>query len=90
MEKNSNEVNGHYNSSKNEENPSEDTVSLQQLVQKQIDLEEEAQAQLEEDWGDEDRCTFDDGYITQPVYACETCALKNGNQEKVSTKVLIF
>jgi E3 ubiquitin-protein ligase UBR7 len=44
------------------------------LVNEMDELEAEAEATLSENWGVEGKCTFDDGYISQPVYSCLTCA----------------
>jgi len=42
-------------------------------------LIEEAEVQEAQGWGDADKCTYHEGYISQPVYACATCTEKNNN-----------
>lgn len=37
-------------------------------------LQEEADEQAQTYWGNEDVCTYDRGYISQPVYACRVCS----------------
>ena len=32
----------------------------------------------QENWGDENACTYNKGYIHQPVYSCITCSEKAG------------
>lgn len=55
-----------------------DSRSIQDILREQTALEEEAEAQLTQDWGDENKCTFNEGYVTQNVYACKTCSAKSG------------
>jgi len=52
----------------------DDVASFREVLEQQRELEEEAAAKLLEDWGDESSCTYDKGYIKQPVYACATCS----------------
>jgi len=54
-------------------------VTMPQLVDAYNSLIEEAQIQESQGWGDEDKCTYHEGYISQPVYACVTCTDKNNN-----------
>jgi len=42
-------------------------------------LEEEASAVLDQDWGNEDSCTYEGGYMRQPVFACKTCSKSTQN-----------
>ncbi|GAM18431.1 hypothetical protein SAMD00019534_016060 [Acytostelium subglobosum LB1] len=55
----------------------DEIISIQDALEDQEheeeELYEEALDQYQQDWGDEDSCTFDQGYITQPVYACKDC-----------------
>lgn len=88
----------------------ESTVTMNDVLQKQLELEEEVAAKMQENWGDEkyvihahehhyiyffsisstltcshqfalflsSLCTYEQGYITQPIYACRTCFDKSG------------
>lgn len=56
----------------------EQSRSIQEILREQTALEEEAEAQLAQDWGDENKCTFNEGYVTQNVYACKTCSANSG------------
>jgi len=56
-------------------------VTMTQLVDAYDGLIEEAKAQEEQEWGDADKCTYCEGYISQPVYACATCNSKTTNGE---------
>jgi E3 ubiquitin-protein ligase UBR7 len=59
----------------------EPVITMLEILQQQKILEEEAEAQLEQYWGEEDKCTFNEGYITQPIFSCNTCISKNkGNK----------
>jgi len=56
----------------------DEIISLEDVVDDQIngekDLIEEAKNQESAAvWGEEGVCTYDKGYIDQPVYACKTC-----------------
>uniref|UniRef100_A0A6B2L6D1 UBR-type domain-containing protein n=1 Tax=Arcella intermedia TaxID=1963864 RepID=A0A6B2L6D1_9EUKA len=53
-------------------------ITLPQLVDALDHWEEEAREQHAQKWGDEGKCTYSDGYIEQPVYACETCFKSSG------------
>jgi len=55
-------------------------VTMPQLVHAFDSLIQEAEAQQAQDWGDADKCTYHEGYISQPIYACGTCN-KNTNGE---------
>jgi hypothetical protein len=35
---------------------------------------------MEQNWGDETKCTYAEGYIDQPVYSCRECSEKTGKQ----------
>ncbi|KAG0165073.1 hypothetical protein DFQ30_009004 [Apophysomyces sp. BC1015] len=48
----------------------EDTVTAVDIVQQQVILEQEAQEALP---GKFESCTFELGYVRQPLYACKTC-----------------
>ena len=43
-------------------------------------LEEEAQEEMSQNWGDETKCTYAQGYIDQPVYSCRECSERTGKQ----------
>jgi E3 ubiquitin-protein ligase UBR7 len=51
----------------------EPVYTVEELQQKFAQEEAEVNEKLHEDWGDEQRCTYPDGYISQNVYACATC-----------------
>jgi len=53
-------------------------VTLPQLVAAMDGLQEEAVQQQSQGWGEEGKCTHNDGYVTQPVYACATCFAATG------------
>ncbi|KAM9968745.1 hypothetical protein ACTFIW_000622 [Dictyostelium discoideum] len=59
----------------------DEIISIQEALNDQLEEEknllEEAKEQEQEDWGDESICTFDKGYINQSVFACKTCQLSN-------------
>ncbi|KAK5583684.1 hypothetical protein RB653_005282 [Dictyostelium firmibasis] len=59
----------------------DEIISIQDALNDQLEEEknllEEAKEQEQEDWGDESICTFDKGYINQSVFACKTCQLTN-------------
>ncbi|EGC34214.1 hypothetical protein DICPUDRAFT_153611 [Dictyostelium purpureum] len=56
----------------------EEVISIQDALNDQLEEEknliEEAKRQEEEDWGDENCCSFEKGYINQSVFACRTCS----------------
>ncbi|KYQ90741.1 ubiquitin protein ligase E3 component n-recognin 7 [Tieghemostelium lacteum] len=64
----------------------DEIISIQDALQDHIDnqqhLLDEALHQHSEKWGDEEHCTFEKGYVTQPVYSCGTC---NKNNQKSGT-----
>ena len=47
--------------------------TLKELIEEQNAFEEEALAKIQENWGNESRCTYHDGSISQPVFSCLTC-----------------
>ncbi|EGG16431.1 ubiquitin protein ligase E3 component n-recognin 7 [Cavenderia fasciculata] len=47
--------------------------ALKDSLDENKELYEEALDQYDQKWGEEDKCTFEKGYITQPVYACKNC-----------------
>lgn len=49
---------------------SEDVMTAQDYIDRQTALEKEAQEVLP---GKFEKCTFEQGYIRQPLYACKTC-----------------
>ena len=49
-------------------------VTMADVLDKELYLEEEASESLGEEWGDEDCCTYEKGYINQPLYACKECS----------------
>lgn len=55
-------------------------LTLDEITAQQIQLEEEANSVLQENWGQEDMCTYSQGYLSQNIYACETCQSDNSNQ----------
>eukprot|EP01114_Cavostelium_apophysatum_P024498 TRINITY_DN9606_c0_g1_i1.p1 TRINITY_DN9606_c0_g1~~TRINITY_DN9606_c0_g1_i1.p1 ORF type:complete len:385 (+),score=116.52 TRINITY_DN9606_c0_g1_i1:74-1228(+) len=56
----------------NEESNS--SVSVSEILDDEIALQEEAENQLSNhNWGDEDSCTYNDGYKKQAIFSCETC-----------------
>ncbi|PRP89508.1 putative E3 ubiquitin-protein ligase UBR7-like [Planoprotostelium fungivorum] len=60
------------------------SISVGEIIEQEKLLEEEAQHQLEEYGEDnEDTCKYDQGYITQRVFACETCYIENGSKQRV-------
>ena len=60
---------------------SSNSITLQELIDKEEELEQEAYEKLKEpQWGDETRCTFSDGAISQPVYSCLTCSKQGGEE----------
>ncbi|EFA81122.1 HEAT repeat-containing protein [Heterostelium album PN500] len=63
--------------SKRKKREDDEIISIQDALNDHVDaqkeLYEEAVDQYKQNWGDEDKCTFDKGYITQPVYACKDC-----------------
>ena len=59
---------------------SEETVTLQEVFLEHERLEKEAAQALEEQWGEEGCCTFEQGSINQNVFACATCQAIPGNQ----------
>lgn len=50
-----------------------DSLSMQEVLEREQRLQEEAREQMRQNWGKENQCTFAEGYIRQPVYACLTC-----------------
>ena len=53
-------------------------LTMEDVLQSQLQLEEEAKYQMEQNVGnDEEKCTYEDGYITQQIFSCKTCQ-KNG------------
>jgi E3 ubiquitin-protein ligase UBR7 len=50
---------------------------MPQLVNAYDNLIDEAHAQEAQGWGDADKCTYHEGYVSQPVYACATCSNKS-------------
>jgi len=44
------------------------------VLHKFEEIEEEANAKIDEHWGDEEHCTYDKGHFHQNVYACQTCS----------------
>eukprot|EP01116_Phalansterium_solitarium_P021920 TRINITY_DN7037_c0_g1_i1.p1 TRINITY_DN7037_c0_g1~~TRINITY_DN7037_c0_g1_i1.p1 ORF type:complete len:397 (-),score=128.09 TRINITY_DN7037_c0_g1_i1:14-1204(-) len=54
------------------------TVTAADILNEQEQLEQEAEEQLNGNWGDEDACTHADGYRRQPVFACATCTKAKG------------
>lgn len=58
----------------NEEEEEEPIMSMNEVLQNFKDLEKEAEEKEKEHWGEESVCTYDKGYINQPVYACLTCS----------------
>ncbi|KAI8092213.1 uncharacterized protein B0P05DRAFT_525289 [Gilbertella persicaria] len=52
--------------------PEEHTVTALEYIEKQEQLEKEAQSTLP---GKFEKCTFSLGYIRQPLYACKTCSV---------------
>ncbi|KAF2070909.1 hypothetical protein CYY_007775 [Polysphondylium violaceum] len=71
------------NNIKKRKNP-DDILSLKEILEDQINVEkdllEEAENQESEKWGEEGKCTHDKGYIDQPVYACKTCIDKKSDK----------
>ena len=61
----------------------EDSVTLEEIIENEFLLEEEAKEVQLENWGKESICTFDSGYISQNIYACATCQKMNGNKETI-------
>lgn len=53
---------------------------MMQVLDNILYLEEEASEEISQNWGDESRCTYSDGYIDQPVYACRECSERAGRQ----------
>ncbi len=35
---------------------------------------------MSQNWGDETKCTYAQGYIDQPVYSCRECSERTGKQ----------
>ena len=60
------------------EDLNEDSITFVDLVQEQDALERAALADIQENWGDEYCCTFHDGAISQPVFACLSCFGSSG------------
>lgn len=75
----------------------EEVLTMEEIFQEQALLEEEAESKLQENWGDEKyvrkrgqcshcsfrACTYDKGYIKQPVYACLTCSQSSTKQVRI-------
>jgi E3 ubiquitin-protein ligase UBR7 len=65
-------------------NKDEEVLTLTEFVQqnekKLYELEVNARHQAEAGWGDVDKCTYDEGYVEQPIYSCTTCAQKLGKR----------
>ena len=57
-----------------EEEEEEPIMTMNEVLQSFKDLEKEAEEKEKEHWGEEFACTYDKGYINQPVYACLTCS----------------
>jgi E3 ubiquitin-protein ligase UBR7 len=51
-----------------------------QVLDNILYLEEEAQEEMSQNWGDETKCTYAKGYIDQPVYSCRECSERTGKQ----------
>eukprot|EP01112_Ceratiomyxa_fruticulosa_P012791 TRINITY_DN3569_c0_g1_i1.p1 TRINITY_DN3569_c0_g1~~TRINITY_DN3569_c0_g1_i1.p1 ORF type:complete len:525 (-),score=122.73 TRINITY_DN3569_c0_g1_i1:303-1730(-) len=82
IEKTASENNGNENEQQQHDDVSNvqaNTVTMADVLNQQLELEHEATYELQENWGDEEKCTFNLGYITQPVYACDTCSKSSGN-----------
>lgn len=71
MHKTTNEGGG---GSCDDDDSAEPTMSMHEILQNFKDLEKEAEEKEKEHWGEESVCTYDKGYINQPVYACLTCS----------------
>lgn len=50
------------------------SITMADVLDKELYLEEEASESLGESWGDEECCTYDKGYTNQPIYACKECS----------------
>ncbi|KAF7724961.1 hypothetical protein EC973_000542 [Apophysomyces ossiformis] len=62
-----------------ENHQQEHLVTAVEIVQQQNILEQEAQEALP---GKFEKCTFDLGYIRQPLYACKTCSQQQEDQKQ--------
>jgi hypothetical protein len=51
-----------------------------QVLDNILYLEEEAQEEMSQNWGDETKCTYAQGYVDQPVYSCRECSERTGKQ----------
>jgi len=51
----------------------EDSITLEDILLQHQTFHEEVSHQLNQNWGNENACTYDEGYINQPVYGCKTC-----------------
>ncbi|KAL6069574.1 E3 ubiquitin-protein ligase UBR7, variant 2 [Balamuthia mandrillaris] len=54
------------------------SLTMPQILDQQLYLEEEASEKLSEGWGEEDVCTYPEGYVMQPVFACKECSQRAG------------
>ncbi|KAI8636234.1 hypothetical protein BD408DRAFT_356049 [Parasitella parasitica] len=61
----------------NNTNNEEDSVTALEYIQRQEKLEKDAQDVLP---GNFDECTFSLGYVRQPLYACKTCTIDQGEE----------
>ena len=64
--------------SRGEAGAEDQIVTLSEVIRQTEALEEEAEAKMQEDWGEENVCTYGDGYIDQPIYSCLSCAAQCG------------
>eukprot|EP01087_Luapelamoeba_hula_P015640 TRINITY_DN4697_c3_g3_i1.p1 TRINITY_DN4697_c3_g3~~TRINITY_DN4697_c3_g3_i1.p1 ORF type:complete len:181 (-),score=48.13 TRINITY_DN4697_c3_g3_i1:159-701(-) len=60
-------------------------VTMPDILDSELYLEEEARAKIAENWGDENACTYDQGYLDQPIYACKECSTRANKPVHAST-----